>query len=201
KDYIRDIHNSGVHLLSLINDILDYSKADAGKLEVEMTDVDITKIMRNSMRLVAPRAQEASVNLTSELPKEHLVIHTDARRLKQVILNLLSNAVKFTPAGGQVKLSLWREMSDQAIIIEVKDTGVGIAPKDISKVMSTFGQVENELSRRYEGTGLGLPLSKRLVELMGGELEIRSKVNEGTTVTIVLPFIQRENEGKQPETF
>jgi two-component system cell cycle sensor histidine kinase PleC len=194
KDYVRDIHSSGVHLLSLINDILDFSKAEAGKLEVDMKDVDITKIMKNSMRLVLPRAQEAKIELIEKIPKEHIVIKTDAKRLKQVLLNLLSNSVKFTPEGGTVTLFSWSNVAEGKLIIEVEDSGVGIKDKDISKAMASFGQAENQLSRKYEGTGLGLPLSKKLIELMGGTFDIRSKQGVGTTVTITLPQFDDQEE-------
>jgi len=188
KEYINDIHASGVHLLSLINDILDFSKAEAGKMKIEVAEVDITKLIKNTLRLIAPRASEAKVKLIEEIPDQHQIIKTDGKRLKQVILNLLSNAVKFTPEEGSVTLSAWHNLSDKCFYIEVRDTGVGIAPKDISKVMATFGQVENQLSRRFDGTGLGLPLSKKLVELMGGELRIKSEVGKGTDITIILPL-------------
>jgi two-component system cell cycle sensor histidine kinase PleC len=188
KEYSKDIYSSGVHLLSLINDILDFSKAEAGKLEVQIADVDVNKILRSSMRLVEPRAMESEVKLIEDLPKDHVVVKTDAKRLKQVVLNMLSNSVKFTPSGGSVTLHARAVTSDKQFIIEVRDTGVGISPKDIAKVMQTFGQAENKLSRRYEGTGLGLPLSKKLVELMNGTFDIRSKEGEGTTVTITLPY-------------
>ncbi len=194
KDYIRDIHASGVHLLSLINDILDYSKAEAGKLTVEMEDVDVTKVMNQSIRLVTPRAQEAGVHIDNQVPDKHYILHTDGKRLKQVMLNLLSNSVKFTPQGGTITLYGWHNMSDNTFVIEVRDTGVGIAAKDISKVMATFGQVENKLSRKYEGTGLGLPLSKRLVELMGGVLDIKSAEGKGTTVSIILPYTAKQSK-------
>ena len=199
KDYVNDIHSSGVHLLSLINDILDYSKAEAGKLEVDLKDVDITKVMKASMRFVLPRAQEAKIELVEKIPKEHIVIKTDAKRLKQVLLNLLSNAVKFTPEGGKVTLLAWSSVLEKKLIIEVQDTGVGIHPKDISKVMASFGQVENKLSRKYEGTGLGLPLSKKLIELMGGTFDIRSQVGVGTTVSMSLPYFEITHPGSKPE--
>ena len=186
-EYIKDIHSSGVHLLSLINDILDYSKAEAGKLELIAEEVDITKVLRNSIRLVSPRAEQAQVRLVEEIPKEHFILATDAKKLKQVMLNLLSNAVKFTPAGGIVKTTIWRNLADESIMIEVKDSGIGIAPKDISRAMAPFGQVDNALSRKYEGTGLGLPLTRKFVELMGGQFSIQSEVNVGTTVTFSLP--------------
>jgi two-component system cell cycle sensor histidine kinase PleC len=187
KTYVRDIHSSGVHLLSLINDILDYSKAEAGKLDIEIEEVDVSKIILSCLRLQEPRAKNAEVNLAKELPSERIIIHTDAKRLKQILLNLLSNAVKFTPNGGTVKISGWQNVKDDTISIEVKDTGIGIAPKDLARALSPFGQVDSELARRYEGTGLGLPLTKKFVELLGGKLHLESEVGKGTTVTVTLP--------------
>ena len=192
-EYIKDIHGSGVHLLSLINDILDYSKAEADKLELEISEVDATKSVKNSMRLVSPRAEQAQVQLIEGIPREHFILHTDAKKLKQVMLNLLSNAVKFTPAGGSVKVSMWQNVVDNSLAIEVRDTGIGIAPKDISRAMAPFGQVDNALSRKYEGTGLGLPLTRKFVELMGGQFDIQSEVGKGTTITITLP---KKSEGR-----
>lgn len=201
KDYVVDIHSSGVHLLSLINDILDYSKAEAGKLEIDKQEVDVTKIMKSSMRLVLPRAKEAKVQLIEKIPKEHIVIKTDAKRLKQVLLNLLSNSVKFTPEGGSVTLFSWSSVSEGKLVIEVQDTGVGIKAKDISKAMASFGQADNQLNRKFEGTGLGLPLTKKLIEIMGGTFDIRSQEGVGTTATITLPqFENEEEEEKQTIT-
>lgn len=194
-DYINDIHSSGVHLLSLINDILDYSKAEAGKLELEVSEVNANKLVQNSMRLVSPRAETSNVKLVESLPKEQLIMFADGKKLKQILLNLLSNAVKFTPSGGEVKVSAWRDMATDMFIFEVKDTGIGIAPKDISRAMTPFGQVDNTLSRKYEGTGLGLPLTKKFVELMGGKFTIESEMNVGTTVTFTLPRELKEREG------
>lgn len=187
-NYIKDIHSSGVHLLSLINDILDFSKAEAGKLELHLTELDATKLIKNCMRLVSPRAEQANVSLVTEVPKEHFVITGDAKKLKQVLLNLLSNAVKFTSENGEVKITAWQNVMDDSIAIEVKDSGIGIAPKDISRAMSPFGQVDSALSRKYEGTGLGLPLTKKFVEIMGGTFRIESEVNVGTTITITIPL-------------
>lgn len=187
-NYIKDIHSSGVHLLSLINDILDFSKAEAGKLELQVSELDATKLIKNCMRLVSPRAEEMGINLTNELPNEHFIIMGDAKKIKQVLLNLLSNAVKFTPQGGEVKITAWQNVMDDSIAIEVKDTGIGIAPKDISRAMSPFGQVDSALSRKYEGTGLGLPLTKKFVEIMGGTFKIESELNIGTTITITVPL-------------
>ena len=186
-EYIKDIHSSGVHLLSLINDILDYSKAEADKLDLEISEVDATKAIKNSMRLVSPRADNARVELIEEIPSDHFIIKNDAKKLKQVMLNLLSNAVKFTPSGGSVTVTMWQNVVDNSLSIEVKDTGIGIAPKDISRAMAPFGQVDNSLSRKYEGTGLGLPLTRKFVEIMGGTFSIKSEVGKGTSIIITLP--------------
>ena len=186
-EHINDINNSGTHLLSLINDILDFSKAEAGKLQIDWQETDAGKLIRNSLRLVIPRAESAQVTLVEDLPKEHLVMVTDGKKLKQVLLNLLSNAVKFTPAGGEVQCAAWQDIATKNMMIQVKDTGIGISAKDISKVLSAFGQVDSKLSRKYEGTGLGLPLSKKFVEIMGGSFAIESEEGKGTTITISLP--------------
>ncbi len=187
QEYIDDIHASGKHLLSLINDILDYSKAEAGKLQMEWAETDATKVIRNSLRMVLPRAENAQVTLVEDIPSHHLIITTDAKKLKQVLLNLLSNAVKFTPGGGEVRCAAWENVVEHTLVVQVRDTGIGIAPKDISRVMMPFGQVDSTLARRYEGTGLGLPLAKKFIESMGGEFAIDSEVNVGTTITITLP--------------
>jgi two-component system, cell cycle sensor histidine kinase PleC len=195
-DYINDIHASGVHLLSLINDILEYSKAEAGKLELEVSEVNASKLVQNSMRLVSPRAETAKVKLVEGMPKEPFIMMTDSKKFRQILLNLLSNAVKFTPPGGEVHVTAWRDLSDDSYTFEVRDTGIGIAPKDISRAMSPFGQVDNALSRKYEGTGLGLPLTKKFVEVMGGKFTIESQVNKGTTVTFTLPRDVRLSNAK-----
>ncbi len=186
KEFINDINSSGQHLLSLINDILDFSKADEGKLEVDFEDIDLTKMLSICARMVLPRAEEAGINLKVDLNKEHIVLVVDAKRMKQVVLNLLSNAVKFTPSGGDVKLRCWREQ--ESVIIEIADSGVGMEPQDLARALSPFGQVDNSLSKRYEGTGLGLPLTKKLVELMGGRFDIKSEEKIGTIVTILMPY-------------
>lgn len=187
REYLDDIHGSGKHLLSLINDILDYSKAEAGKLEVDISEIDGIKMVKNSLRLVIPRAEQAQVTLMEDLPTKHFILQTDAKKLKQVLLNLLSNAVKFTPAGGEVRVACWHNPETDKVTFEIKDTGVGIAQKDIARVMTPFGQADSTLARRFEGTGLGLPLSKKFVEIMGGTFTLTSEVNKGTTVTLVFP--------------
>lgn len=201
KEYINDINASGVHLLSLINDILDYSKAEASKLELEAIDVDLTKLAQSCMRLVEPRARDAKVKLICQLPEQHVILTADPKRLKQVILNLLSNSVKFTPEDGEVVLKVTVDTLENLVKIIVRDTGIGIAPKDISKAMSPFGQVDSALSRRYEGTGLGLPLTKKLTEIMGGLFDIQSEVGLGTTVTLTFHLTQPHKEIKDEKQF
>jgi len=200
QSYIDDIHASGKHLLSLINDILDYSKAEAGKLEVVWEENDVAKTIRNSLRMVMPRAEAAQVTLVEDIPSQHFIIVVDNKKLKQVLLNLLSNAVKFTPAGGEVRCAMWEDIAKQQVVIQVKDTGIGIAPKDISKVMMPFGQVDSKLSRKYEGTGLGLPLSRKFIELMGGDFNIESELNVGTAVTVRLPKVPKNWKPPEEET-
>ncbi len=188
KDYINDINNSGKHLLSVINDILDFSKASVDRLKVEAMDLDLNKLAASSMRFVKPRADEASVRLIEDLPLEHIVIKADPKRLKQALLNLLSNSVKFTPSEGSVTLSIKKDAFKKLVYISVTDTGIGMSDEDIPKALSSFGQIDSKLSRKYEGTGLGLPLTKKLVELMNGTFDIKSIVGQGTTVTLIFQY-------------
>ena len=188
-DYARDIHDSGTHLLALINDILDVSKAEAGRIELLETLVDIPELFDSCLRLVRARADEAQLTLAAG-PTGHLPnLQADGLRLKQVLLNLLSNAIKFTPPGGHVTLDA--SVDDQrSLVIRVADTGIGMAPEDIPKALSPFGQLESTRARRYPGTGLGLPLSKALIELHGGKLRIDSEAGRGTTVTVTIPAVR-----------
>lgn len=188
KEYIQDINNSGKHLLSVINDILDFSKASADKLKVESVELDLNKLASSSMRFVKPRADEAKIILLENLPKEHIVIYADPKRLKQALLNLLSNSVKFTPENGSITLTIDKNMITKTVTIKVIDTGIGMSEKDIPKALSTFGQVDNSFSRKYEGTGLGLPLTKKLIELMCGKFDIQSQVGVGTIVTLTFKY-------------
>lgn len=193
--HVNDIYASGVHLLSLINDILDFSKAEAGKLELEIEEVNATKQAINSLNLVLPRAESGGVRLVNNMPKEPFVVETDAKKFKQILLNLLSNAVKFTPSGGSVSIAGWQDLAEDTYVFEVKDTGIGIAQKDIAKAMAPFGQVDSALSRKYEGTGLGLPLTRKFIELMGGKFSIQSEQGQGTTITFSLPRKFKARDG------
>jgi two-component system, cell cycle sensor histidine kinase PleC len=187
KDYVNDINIAGNHLLSLINDILDFSKAEANKLVIEEQEVNLNKIIKMSMRISQPSADNAKVKLIDEIPKQVNII-ADPKRLKQVMLNLLSNAIKFTHEDGTVTVKVEIEQEEKHIRISIIDTGVGIDEKDIAKAMSSFGQVDNKFSRKYEGTGLGLPLTKKLVELMNGKFHIESELGYGTTVIVTMPL-------------
>ncbi|AZL15103.1 sensor histidine kinase [Rickettsiales endosymbiont of Stachyamoeba lipophora] len=184
KEYGNDIHASGTHLLSIINDILDFSKADADKLIVENIQVDATKMVKQCLRIMIAKAQEAKVNLSDLTADKHFTIFADPKRLKQVILNVLSNSVKFTPENGTIEVSLESQTDEGKVQIVMRDSGIGIEAKDIAKVLSPFGQVDSKHARKYDGTGLGLPLSKKLVELMNGKFHIDSEVGIGTTVKL-----------------
>jgi|GEM_PF-5972538 len=191
--YSEDINNAGIHLLSLINDILDYTKAEVGRLKVNVAEVDIVKVIRQCLAIVAPRASESGVELLQSIADEHVIVKIDQKRIKQIILNLLSNSVKFTPEGGSVTVAVFPDVRGERIYIEVKDTGVGIAEKDIPTVMSLFGQAESDLNRKYEGTGIGLPFSKKLTNMLGGTFELSSKQGVGTRVTLGFPFDKKLN--------
>jgi signal transduction histidine kinase len=184
-EYAGDILDSGNHLLALINDILNLAKLEAGKFQLQEHEVDLAAAVEACIALLEPQAREGGVVLSAALDPEALLVRADERRLRQILINLLSNAVKFTPEGGSVRVTSVRRSSGLAI--SVSDTGHGIAPEDIPKVLSPFGQVESKVRRKQEGTGLGLPLARELVELHGGTLTIDSKLNAGTTVTILLP--------------
>jgi signal transduction histidine kinase len=184
-EYAGDIHNSGTHLLGLINDILNLSKLEAGKLQLQEQDVDLELAVAACVNLIEPAAYEASIQLSVTLDPEALTIRADERRLRQILINLLSNAVKFTPDGGSVGVKSTRR--NGGLAISVSDTGIGMAPQDIPKALAPFDQIERKVRRKQEGTGLGLPLARQLTELHGGTLKIESEIDAGTTVTILLP--------------
>jgi two-component system cell cycle sensor histidine kinase PleC len=186
REYAYDIWASGRHLLDVINDILDLSKIEAGKLELAEARCELSDVVGSCMRLVAGRAQKAEVIVRPALSADGFILWADERKLKQVLINLLTNAIKFTKPGGRVSVGVTIER-DGDLRIAVADTGIGIAREDIPKALAAFGQIESTLAKSYEGTGLGLPLSKALAELHGGSLEIESEVGVGTTVVISIP--------------
>jgi signal transduction histidine kinase len=184
-EYAGDIYNSGTHLLALINDILNLSKLEAGKFQLQERDVDLAAMVDACMRLVEEPARQWGIRLSVSLDPEALFIRADERRLRQILINLLSNAVKFTSEGGNVRVTSVRR--NGGLAISVSDNGIGMAPEDIPKALTPFGQIESKVRRKQEGTGLGLALAKQLVELHGGILTIDSTINVGTTVTLLLP--------------
>jgi len=184
--YAHDIHESGGHLLSIINNILDLTKAEAGKLVLEEELVDIQALIANTVRLTRPNAERGGINVMVDDSPELPLVRADARMMAQIAMNLISNAIKFTETGGRVRIRAEIDQAGDYAICFI-DTGIGIAESDIPKVMESFTQVDSQLSRKYEGTGLGLPLARRMLELHGGRLEIESIVGAGTTVRAILP--------------
>lgn len=191
-EYIVCIHRSGALLLQIINDVLDLSKIGAGYLELARGPVDVTEAIASSIDLVCTKAEAQGVTVTAELAAPLPVIEADGLRLRQILLNLLSNAVKFTPPGGNVLVHA-QVHDGQQLEIRVSDTGIGIALENIPRALEMFTQIDNKLTRKYAGTGLGLPLSKALVELHGGHLEVNSALGRGTTVIVQLPVVQATN--------
>ena len=184
-DYLKDIHSSGKHLLSLINDILDLSKIEAGRMELDIADFDLRSALENAMTLVKERAQRNGISLSLEVDLSLGMFRGDERKFKQILLNLLSNAVKFTPEGG--KVSVAARPAAGVVEFSVSDTGVGIAAADHALVFEEFKQVGTDYTRKAEGTGLGLALTKRFVELHGGEIRLASTPGKGSTFTFTIP--------------
>ncbi|MDD3182784.1 MAG: PAS domain-containing sensor histidine kinase [Alphaproteobacteria bacterium] len=185
-EYAGDIHDSGQLLLSLINDILDMSKIEAGKRALAESVMSVEEIVRSVSRLVAARAKEGKIRMTMTVPREFASFRAEERAIKQILTNILTNAIKFTPEGGTVALEATLTTVGQLKIV-IHDTGIGMSPEEIPIAMAPFGQIESALSRKNQGTGLGLPLTRALVELHGGTLELQSAVGKGTTITLIFP--------------
>ncbi len=184
REYCRDIHDSGQYLLDVINDILDMSKIEAGRIRLDFEELELDQLLADSMRVVSQRAQEKHLRLAARIsPKLHL--RADRRAFKQIALNLLSNAVKFTPEGGRVTVR--GRASDGCIVLAIADTGIGIARDALTKLGRPFEQVESQLTKSHQGSGLGLAIAKSLVELHGGSMRIRSAPGKGTIVVVRLP--------------
>jgi signal transduction histidine kinase len=185
-EYLGDIHESGKHLLSLINDILDLSKIEAGRMELDVSTFDLPAALSNAITLVRERAQRHAIDLALEVDKNLGAFSGDERKFKQIMLNLLSNAVKFTPDGGRIAVSARKDTTH--VEISVQDTGIGIAPEDQGAVFEEFKQVGRDRLKKAEGTGLGLALTKRFVELHGGAIRLDSAPGKGSTFTVSLPL-------------
>jgi signal transduction histidine kinase len=186
KEYIDDIHDSGSHLMDVINAVLDMSKIEAGQMDPNFTRIDMAEIARICMSFSSNRADKGMITLKADIPDDLSEVYADHRMMRQMILNLLSNAIKFTPKLGTVELTIAVDQ-EQGCVVRVRDDGIGMDPANLDVVMQPFGQIESVLNRRFEGTGLGLPLVKSMVEMHNGTLVIDTALDQGTTATITLP--------------
>jgi signal transduction histidine kinase len=186
RAYIGDIHTSGTHLLQIINDILDLSKAEAGKLTLDEGIFDLRDAVRSVAQLTSVRAQEGGLDLTIDVPADIPLLRGDERKTMQIVLNLVTNAIKFSPAGGSIGI-VCRTDPREGLSVTVTDTGIGIAQDDLGRVLEAFEQVDSSLSRKQQGTGLGLPLVRAMMELHGGRFVLDSTVGVGTKAKIIFP--------------
>jgi two-component system sensor histidine kinase/response regulator len=193
RDYLQTIHDSGEHLLELINDILDLSQIEAGKTVLNITEFSLTHTAKNSLESLLEKADSQQVNLQLDLqidPQRDLFT-ADVQRVEQILWNLLTNAIKFTPGGGSVTLRIWVE--DDMAVFQIEDTGIGIPEEQLPVMFEKFQQLDTPYRRRYEGTGLGLALTKQLVELHRGRIEVESTVAIGSIFTVWIPTQQQRN--------
>jgi signal transduction histidine kinase len=188
-EYIKDINTSSLHLLSIINDVLDMSKIEAGKVELSKEIVQIQNVIGEVMRMVHERARARDIELTAQLSEQNVEIWADERSMKQIFLNLLSNAIKFSKDGGQIYVRVVTDQPEVAVL-EIEDHGIGMSHEEQERALQPFGQAKPVTTRNYGGTGLGLPITKGLVEAHGGTLTIDSRTDYGTVVRIVLPRLQ-----------
>jgi signal transduction histidine kinase len=186
RSYVDDIHASGTHLLQIINDILDLSKAEAGKIELADDTFELRDILRAVGQFTSTRIEEAGLTQDVELAADLPPLRGDERKTKQVLTNLITNAVKFTPSGGKITIT-GRFDPEDGLSVTVADTGIGIAEEDLERVLKPFEQVDSSLTRQHQGTGLGLPLVKAIMEMHGGRMRLRSTLGTGTAVTVVFP--------------
>jgi len=184
EEYLKDINASGGHLLSLINDILDLSKIEAGRMELELSEFDFPTAIENALMLVRERAGRRSISLHTDINSRLSLVQADERKVRQLVLNLLSNAIKFTPEGGRIEVGALPK--DGFVEVSVSDTGIGIAPEDQEKVFEEFRQV-GTAAKKVEGTGLGLTLCRKFVELHGGRIWVKSREGVGSTFTFTIP--------------
>jgi signal transduction histidine kinase len=186
REYLDDINHSGMHLLRVINDLLDFSKIEAGKLDLEVEEVDLDELLDGTVGIMRKQAEGAGVDLRRERSVQEISLLADAHRVRQVLLNLLSNAIKFTRKQGRVTVSAAIDGAG-TLSISVADTGIGMTVEDIALALEPFGQIDGGLARKYQGTGLGLPIAKRLAEMQGGVLTLSSQPGRGTVATIKFP--------------
>jgi signal transduction histidine kinase len=182
---LAQMQTSGKHLLRLINNVLDLAKIEAGRMDLDLEEFEVVSAIDNALVLIRERATRKGLALETAIDPALGVIRGDQRKIKQVLLNLLSNAVKFTPEGGRVEVRAQR--LDGHVEVAVTDTGIGIAPEDLDAVFEEFRQVGTDYAKKHEGTGLGLTLSRKFVELHGGSIAVKSRLGEGSTFTFTLP--------------
>jgi len=195
EDYIKDIRDSGQHLLSLINDILDLSKVEAGYSPLEISNVDVKMLLESSLIIVREKSLKHGIELLFEVDDDVPNIQADERKIKQVVFNLLSNAVKFTPDGGKVGIEA--HLEKEVVQICIWDTGIGLSEDNIEKIFGEFVQTETSLTKKYEGTGLGLALVKRFIKQHGGKIWVESKIDKGSRFIFTLPLEQPNKNNKQ----
>jgi signal transduction histidine kinase len=188
-EYITDIHKSSLHLLSIINDVLDMSKIEAGKLELSKEVLNVQQVIADVVRMMRERAANRRIELIVEATQEDIEIWADERSMKQIFLNLLSNAIKFSRDGGIVNIRIIADQPNQAVV-EFEDFGIGMNEEEQERALQPFGQAKPATTRNYGGTGLGLPITKGLVEAHAGRLTIRSRPGQGTVVRVILPTEQ-----------
>jgi signal transduction histidine kinase len=186
REYADNIHKSGPHLMKILNDILDLSRIEANKLDVSITLIDLRDVLTSCRQIIQPRVAEAGLTLEVALDDLPLAVHGDATRLIQVFLNLLSNAMKFTPSGGRIVVST--QVDDQEVSVIVRDSGIGMQSSDIPQALERFRQLGTASTRSHSGAGLGLPISKSLVDMHSGTLRIESAPGKGTSVIVALPL-------------
>ncbi len=185
-EYIKDIHSSGLLLLSIINDVLDMSKIEAGKLELARETVPVQPLIKEAVRMVSERARSRHLALVATVPEEEISVWGDERAIKQIMLNLLSNAVKFSHEGGRIDIRAWLDDAGD-LVVEVEDYGIGMAANEIDRALEPFGQAKPAVTKTHGGTGLGLPIAKGLTDAHGGKLVVESTPRQGTLVRILLP--------------
>jgi signal transduction histidine kinase len=183
--YVQDVLDAGRHLLSLINDVLDLSKVEAGRMELDVSEFSLRQVLESGLTMHAERAARQGVAFGLSLDPDEITLRADERRLRQVVFNLLSNAVKITPAGGRIGIRA--RATDGVVEVAVTDTGAGIAPADTDLIFQEFRQARGDSGRDHEGTGLGLPLSRKIIELHGGRLWVESVEGAGSTFRFTLP--------------
>jgi signal transduction histidine kinase len=197
-EYIKDIHSSGLLLLSIINDVLDMSKIEAGKLELARERVVVQPVIRDAVRMVSERARTHEIALVVQVPDDEIAVWGDERAIKQIMLNLLSNAVKFSHDGGRVDIRAWLDDAGD-LVLEVEDYGIGMAESEIERALEPFGQAKPAVTKAHGGTGLGLPIAKGLTDAHGGALVIESTPERGTLVRILLPQQIRSPDAVPPD--